>query len=72
MDMAVYGLTGRHAAAAREYGENYAAGRILSQEKGVYRLICEGGEQLAEVSGSLSCRKEGKIQEYRENKPSFQ
>lgn len=53
VDMAAYGLTDRHAAAAQEYGENTVAGRILSQEKGLYRLVSERGEQLAEVSGRL-------------------
>ena len=61
VDMAAYGLPEGYAAAAREHGENYVAGRILSQEKGVYRLICEGGEQLAEVSGRLR---------YKANSPS--
>ena len=61
VDMAAYGLTDQHAAAAQEYGENHVAGRILSQEKGVYRLVCEGGEQLAEVSGRLR---------YKANSPS--
>ena len=53
VNMADYGFSGRYAAFAAEYGEKYAAGRVLSREKGVYRVISEAGEQLAEVSGRL-------------------
>lgn len=53
INMTAFGLLNQHAAAAKEYNENYAVGRILSQEKGIYRLISEMGEQLAEVSGKL-------------------
>lgn len=51
VNMAAYGLLNQYAALAKEYQENYSVGRILSQEKGLYRLISETGEQTAEVSG---------------------
>ena len=51
VDMAAYGLLGQYAEAVQAYDKGFVIGRILSQEKGVYRLICEGGEHLAEVSG---------------------
>ncbi len=54
VNMAAYGLIERFAALAQEYrnnNDNYIAGRVLSQEKGLYRLISEEGELLAEVSG---------------------
>ena len=53
VNMAAYGLTNQYAALTRECGEDRMVGRILSQEKGIYRLICEEGEQLAEVSGKF-------------------
>ena len=34
-------------------GVNYPVGRIVSQEKGLYRVVCESGEALAGVSGRL-------------------
>ena len=52
-DMAAYGLLGQYAEAAQACDEGFVIGRILSQEKGLYRLVSEGGEQLAEVSGRL-------------------
>ena len=51
--MAAYGLSDPNAAYARDYYEGCTAGRILSQEKGIYRLISEKGEQFAEISGKL-------------------
>lgn len=53
VDMAAYGLLGQYAEAAQACDEGFVIGRILSQEKGLYRLVSEGGEQLAEVSGRL-------------------
>jgi ribosome biogenesis GTPase len=47
-----YGFGGRFAAEAALYPEFYA-GRILAQEKGLYRVICGSGELLAEVSGRM-------------------
>lgn len=41
-----------------EYGKKYAVGRIIAQEKGLYRLISEHGEQAAIVSGKLRYRAE--------------
>ena len=52
-DMAAYGLLGQYAEAAQACDEGFVIGRILSQEKGLYRLVSEEGEQLAEVSGRL-------------------
>lgn len=45
-----YGLTERFAALANEFPE-WAAARVLTQEKGRYRIIAEQGEKWAEVSG---------------------
>lgn len=52
MDMKAYGLTDRFLALAGEY-ENLTPGRILSQEKGQYRIVTEFGEKQAEVSGKF-------------------
>ncbi len=52
IDMAAYGLTGRLAAMAQERKET-AVGRVLLQERGLYRVVSEAGEQMAEVSGRL-------------------
>ena len=51
VNMAAYGFLNQYTALAQEYDKNYAVARILSQEKGIYRLICETGEQLGCVSG---------------------
>lgn len=51
--MAEFGLTNRYAALAKKYKGEYVAGRILLQEKGLYRLISEKGEQSAVISGKL-------------------
>lgn len=53
VNMAAYGLINQYAALAQEHKNDYAVGRILSQEKGLYRMISENGEQLAEVSGKF-------------------
>lgn len=53
VNMTAYGLTDQYAALAKEYLQDYTVGRILSQEKGLYRLIREDGEQSAEVSGKF-------------------
>lgn len=47
-----FGLTAQFAAYAAEHPE-WQTGRILSQEKDVYRLVCEQGEQSAVVSGKF-------------------
>lgn len=52
MDMAAYGLTGQLAVLAHERPE-YAVGRVLLQERGLYRVACGAGERMAEVSGRL-------------------
>lgn len=51
VNMAAYGLRNQYAALTQEYRPDFAVGRILSQEKGIYHLISEAGEQFAEVSG---------------------
>ena len=62
IDLAAYGFDGRFAALAGEY-DPLVAGRILSQEKGIYRVISGMGEQLAEVSGKFRYRVEA-VSEY--------
>ena len=52
MDMKQYGLTDRFLALAGMYAE-YTVGRISSQEKGLYQLVTNKGEKLAEVSGKF-------------------
>ena len=53
VDMTAYGLTGRLAALAREKKGSWTVGRVLLQERGLYRVVSETGEQMAEVSGRL-------------------
>lgn len=50
--MKQYGFTSQLAKVADQYKE-YIVGRILSQEKDFYRVICEKGEVLAGVSGKF-------------------
>lgn len=52
-DMSEYGLIGQYEAMVNSYKDEYIAGRILSQEKGIYRIITKYGEQFAEVSGKF-------------------
>ena len=51
-DMKQYGLTDRILALASMYPE-LTVGRIVSQEKGMYRIATSNGEKLAEVSGKF-------------------
>ena len=51
-DMKQYGLTDRVLALASVYPE-LTVGRIVSQEKGLYRIATSNGEKLAEVSGKF-------------------
>lgn len=51
--MSEYGLIGQYEAVANSYKGEYTVGRILSQEKGSYRIITKYGEQLAQVSGKF-------------------
>ena len=53
VDMKMYGLREQ---TAYERSDGCLIGRILSQEKGQYRLICEKGELPAELSGRLRHR----------------
>ena len=48
-DMTVYGLHGQYEMPSSEY----KIGRVLSQEKGIYYIVSENGEQLAEISGKM-------------------
>ena len=48
--MSAYALDDRFRALASMWPE-LTAGRVLSQEKGLYRIVTESGEQSAEVSG---------------------
>lgn len=52
VNMSDYGLSGRFVALAKEH-EELTAARIISQEKGLYRIVSPIGEQFAEVSGKL-------------------
>jgi len=51
VDLTQFGFTERFAALAAEAG--YPVGRVLSQERGIYRIIGETGEVFAKVSGKL-------------------
>lgn len=51
-NMSLWGLRGRFETLAGEYPE-LSAGRVISQEKGIYRIICAAGEQNAAVSGKF-------------------
>lgn len=53
INMAEFGLPNQYATLAKEYKREYVVGRILLQEKGLYRLISEKGEQSAVISGKL-------------------
>ena len=50
MDMQAWGFTARFAALANEYPELVPA-RVISQERGSWRVIHAGGEQIAQLSG---------------------
>ena len=52
MDMKSYGLSDRFLTLAAEH-DHLTVGRITTQEKGLYRLVAEYGEKLAEVSGKF-------------------
>lgn len=53
INMAEYGLLGKFEAFANEHKEQFSTARIISQERGLYRLITEDGEQHGEISGKL-------------------
>jgi len=50
IDISAYGFSGRFVALVMEYPA-LAVGRILSQEKGLYRVISENGERFAKMAG---------------------
>lgn len=52
IDMTQYGLYDALSVEAAQY-ENCYIGRIISQEKGLYHVITEGGELIAEIAGKL-------------------
>lgn len=52
-DMSKFGLVNQYEAMAKSNTEGYIASRVLSQEKGLYRIICDRGEYTAEVSGKF-------------------
>lgn len=53
IDMAAYGVDERCRTLVAQDKKEYSIGRIISQEKGLYRLIREDGEQMAGISGRL-------------------
>lgn len=52
-DMSKFGLVNQYEAMAKSNTEGYTAARVLSQEKGLYRIICDKGEYTAEISGKF-------------------
>ncbi len=50
--MKKYGLNDRFNALSTMY-EGLAVGRVVSQERGLYKIVSENGEKLAEVSGKF-------------------
>lgn len=52
IDMKLYGLSDQLASIAGTF-EGLTVSRILSQEKGIYRIVAEKGEKLAEISGKF-------------------
>jgi len=52
-EMKQYGLNDRFLALAAAYDDSLILARVVSQEKGIYRVVCENGELYAEVSGKL-------------------
>lgn len=51
-DMKDYGFTPKLMLTAQEFPELYP-GRVISQSKGLYEVICERGKLMSEVSGKL-------------------
>lgn len=52
IDMRKYGLTEQFQTLAKEF-EELTVARVLSQEKGLYRIVTEKGEKPAEISGKF-------------------
>ena len=52
IDMKMYGLSDRITDTAGKY-EGLMIARITAQEKGIYRIVSEGGEKLGEILGKL-------------------
>ncbi|WKY48405.1 ribosome small subunit-dependent GTPase A [Eubacteriaceae bacterium ES3] len=51
-EMQKYGMTEKFSSEAKKYPELFP-GRVLSQSKGIYRVITEQGELFAEISGKF-------------------
>ncbi len=60
--MKQYGLTDRFSALASMY-EGLTVGRVISQEKNLYRIVTENGERYAQVSGKF-CYNAGTVSDY--------
>lgn len=52
IDMKQYGLTPSLEKSAGEY-EGLVIARVISQEKGIYRIVCESGEKPGGITGKL-------------------
>ena len=52
IDMKQYGLTENFQSEVNKY-KNLSVARILSQEKGLYRIVSSQGKKLAEISGKF-------------------
>lgn len=52
INMKEYGLNEKLTSEAAKY-QGFYVGRILSQSKGIYHVVCERGEFFAEISGKL-------------------
>ncbi|MDD7308492.1 MAG: hypothetical protein PUG78_08830 [Eubacteriales bacterium] len=52
MSLADYGYTDRFRVYENQYPE-YIPARVISQERGLYTVVCDRGELSAEISGRL-------------------
>ena len=52
MSLADYGYTDRFRVYENQYPE-YIPARVISQERGLYTVVCDRGELIAEISGRL-------------------
>ncbi len=48
-----YGINERFIALASQFS-NLELARVIAQHKGIYKIACEQGEKLAEISGKFS------------------
>ena len=56
IDRHEFGFPDSYCETELESGKGYEAGRVTAQEKGVYTLMSESGEHLAEISGKMRYR----------------